>query len=61
MRLLILLFYSLFFISCTSNKTTIEDCKKLNKKYKIEKVLNYRTGEKVNKVICIKTTNNHLK
>jgi 3-keto-L-gulonate-6-phosphate decarboxylase len=53
MKLLILLFYSLLFISCTSNENTIEDCTKVNKKYKIENVLNYRTGERVDKVFCI--------
>ena len=57
MKLLILLFYSLLFISCTSNETTIEDCIKENKKYKIENVLNYRTGERVDKVFCIDKTN----
>jgi len=61
MKLLILLFYCIFFISCASRETTIEDCIKLNKKYKIENVLNYRTGEKVDKIICIDKTNKNLK
>ncbi|ADG92407.1 hypothetical protein Arnit_0742 [Arcobacter nitrofigilis DSM 7299] len=57
MKIIILLFYSVLFISCTSNETTIEDCTKLNKKYKIKNVLNYRTGERVDKVFCIDKTN----
>ena len=61
MKLLILLFSCLFFISCTQKETSIEDCLKENKKYKIEKVLNYRTGEKLNKVLCIDKSNSNLK
>ncbi|WP_428024793.1 hypothetical protein [Arcobacter sp.] len=53
MKLLFLLFYSIFFISCTSNETTVEDCVKEDKKYKIESVLNYRKGEMVKKIICV--------
>ena len=57
MKSLILLFYCVFFISCSPKETTIDDCIRENKKYKIENVLNYRTGEKVDKVICIDKTN----
>jgi len=53
MKLLILLFYCLFFISCAPRETTIEDCIKQNKKYKIENTFNFIKGEKVKKVICI--------
>ncbi|WP_419764076.1 MAG: hypothetical protein ACNI28_09805 [Arcobacter sp.] len=61
MKLLILLFYCLFFISCAPRETTIEDCKKQNKKYKIENSFNFIKGEKVKKIICIDKLNNKLK
>ena len=61
MKLLILLFCCVFFISCGPKENTIDDCIKENKKYKIEKVLNYRTGKKVEKVFCIDKTNINLK
>ena len=51
--LLVLIFIIIFLNGCTKNETTIDDCIKENKRYKIENVLNFRTGEKNKKVICI--------
>lgn len=61
MKLLILLFTCLFFISCAPRETTIEDCKKQNKNYKIENTFNFIKGEKIKKVICIDKPNKKLK
>lgn len=52
-NIILLLATVVLFTSCSKDEVTIEDCLKQNKKYKIEKVLNYRTGETVEKVICI--------
>lgn len=53
MKYLAFALFILFSFTSCKDEVTKEDCLKENKLYKIEKVLNYRTGEKELKVICI--------
>ncbi len=43
----------IFLFTACKDEVTKEDCIKDGKKYKTEKFLNYRTGEKESRVICI--------
>lgn len=54
-NILILTIFTLLITGCNSqnNKLTKQDCLKENKKYKIEKQLNYRTGKYEDRVVCI--------
>lgn len=54
-NIFILTIFTLVIAGCNSqnNKITKQDCIDENKKYKIEKQLNYRTGKYEDRVICI--------
>lgn len=41
------------FIGCTQSEVTEDDCKKIGKVYKVNKVLNLRSGNYEDKAQCI--------
>jgi hypothetical protein len=53
-NLFIIITIGVFFLGCSNNQeVTQEDCKKEGKIFKVEKVLNYRTGTYEDRASCI--------
>lgn len=53
MKSLILVLPIIFLLSSCKDEVTKEDCLKDGKKYRVEKFLNLRTGERESRIVCV--------